>query len=270
MNIYVIAIDYYGHGFTSIPNKEISIFHVADDVKFLMDKLRIKKAIIGGWSRGGSITTAFYDSYPKNVLGLILEDGGSVAWDVNNHKESIDKLTKETAEYYKNKSSNNYSSEFDAYWAMYNNWGIKGKSNLKLKKEIFTCMARIKNESLSKWLINPGVEELTGENNAEQDLANINRPFAAKNLFGASTHLLYPKIVYRNLDVPMLIFDPLSKNDWFDFEIENTKLKAAHPKLITHKIYKNTWHGVKDENPAQFIKDIRAFLNIVKTFNKLN
>ncbi|NHQ68944.1 alpha/beta fold hydrolase, partial [Elizabethkingia miricola] len=81
LNLHVIAVDYFGHGFTSIPQKDVSIYDVADDIKFLLDKLKIKKAIIGGWSRGGSISTAFYNAYPELVQALILEDGGSVAWD---------------------------------------------------------------------------------------------------------------------------------------------------------------------------------------------
>src|SRR5690606_39191167 len=44
---YVIAIDYYGHGQTPIPDHEVSLYHVADDIKFLMDKLSISKAFIG-------------------------------------------------------------------------------------------------------------------------------------------------------------------------------------------------------------------------------
>ena len=46
-NYYIIAIDYYGHGQTAIPDHEVSLYHVADDIKFLMDKLNIKKSVIG-------------------------------------------------------------------------------------------------------------------------------------------------------------------------------------------------------------------------------
>jgi pimeloyl-ACP methyl ester carboxylesterase len=270
LGFYVIAIDYYGHGFTPLPAKEVTLYHVADDIKFLLDNLKIKKAVIGGWSRGGSISTAFYDAYPNTVLGLILEDGGSVAWDVNNHKETIDSLTKETIENYKYRGTQPaYASAFDAYWTMYNYWGIKGKTGLKLKKEIFTCIGRIKKDAGEKYNINPGVNDFTCENSAEQELAVINRPFAANSLFGASTHLLYPKIIYRNLRVPMLIFDPISKDDWFDFVEENKKLQQSHPKLITHKVYEKTWHGVKDERPNEVIADIKVFLNQVKLFHKI-
>lgn len=37
-------------------------------------------------------------------------------------------------------------------------------------------------------------------------------------------------------------------------------LTNTHQQYITHKIYKDTWHGVKDERPTEVIKDIKAFL----------
>ncbi|MBP8033045.1 MAG: alpha/beta hydrolase [Bacteroidia bacterium] len=260
MNLHVIAVDYYGHGFTSIPKKDVSIYDVADDIKFLLDKLKIKRAIIGGWSRGGTISTAFYDAYPEMVQALILEDGGSVAWDYSVKPSNIEKDITETKQYYTNKTALVFDTEFDAYWYMYNNWGIKGKQNEKLKKEIFTSYARIKKNENGKFEINPKVEELTGENTAEENIAIIYTPFSAKYSFGASTHQLNPEIIYRNLKVPMLIFDPISKNDWFDFKDENMALAQTHPSFIIHKIYEKTWHGVKDERPKEVIEDIKTFL----------
>jgi pimeloyl-ACP methyl ester carboxylesterase len=264
IGFYVVAIDYYGHGFTPIPKKPVSLYHVADDMAYLMDKLKIKKAVIGGWSRGGSIATAFYDAYPERTLALILEDGGSVAWNVNNHKKPIDSLTAKTIESYKNRQDPTYNTDFETYWAIYNYWGFKWKTGLKLKKEVFTTIAAIKQDKNKRFVHNPGIQDLVCEHTADQNLRAMLRPFAANNLFGASTQLLYPKIIYRNLHVPLLIFDPLSKDDWFDFEAENTALQAEHPNFITHKIYKATWHGVKDERPSEYLKDIALFLKKVK------
>jgi len=261
MNLHVIAIDYYGHGFTPIPQKDVSIYDVADDIKFLLDKLKIKKAIIGGWSRGGTISTAFYDAYPQMVQALILEDGGSVAWDFNVKSTDIEKDIVDIKQYYHNKKELIFDTEFEAYWYMYNNWGIKGKQGEKLKKEIFTSYARIKKNENGKFEINPRAEELTGENNAEENIAIIYTPFTAKYSFGASTHQLNPKIIYRNLTIPMLIFDPISKNDWFDFKDENAALAQKHPSFIIHKVYEKTWHGVKDERPNDVLNDIKVFLN---------
>ena len=82
---YLIALDYYGHGKTPLPDHEVSVYHSADDILVLMDSLNIKKAIIGGFSRGGFIAAAFYQSYPERVKALILEDGGSVAFNTYYH-----------------------------------------------------------------------------------------------------------------------------------------------------------------------------------------
>ena len=258
---YVISIDYYGHGFTPIPDKEVSLYHVADDIKFLLDNLNIKKTVIGGWSRGGSVATAFYDAYPERVLGLILEDGGSVAWATNDHKESMDSITvkrsKEFAEYGAFDKMT-FVSEFKAS----KQWVDSDAYN---QKHIFQTLASVKKNATGSWSLNPGLTELCGENSAEEFLTLMYRPFASTRLFGISTVLLNPKLIYRNLDVPMLILDPVSDNDQFAFEKENAKLQQAHPKMITHKVYKETSHALKYEHPDGFLTDVASLLSRVKT-----
>jgi pimeloyl-ACP methyl ester carboxylesterase len=82
-----------------------------------MDQLKIKKAVIGGWSRGGYISTAFYDTYPERVLGLILEDGGSVAMNTYYHKMEPAKLDSTLMMIERvNFPDVVYNSEFDAYY----------------------------------------------------------------------------------------------------------------------------------------------------------
>lgn len=258
---YLIAIDFYGHGLTNIPAKEVSLYHVADDIKFLMDDLKIKKAIIGGFSRGGSITTAFYDSYPDKVKALVLEDGGSVAWDVNGHKKPSEEMANEFINNYRSRSpAPEYDSELEAFTRLYGNNGKKPD----FRRIAFTFLNRLKLNGNGKWQMNPGVDDLVCERTAEQLIAAVHRPYAANNMFGASTHLIYPKMIYRNLDVPMLIFDPVSDNDWFDFEKENALLQQSHPDLIVHKIYKNTGHAVKMDRPHEFITDMAAFMKTIK------
>ena len=194
------------------------------------------------------------------MQALILEDGGSVAWDFNEKAANIVKSIEEANQYYANKKPLIFDSEFDAYWYIYNNWGVKGKQDKKLKKEIFTSYARIKKNNQNKFEINPGAEELTGENSAEENISIIYTPFTSKTAFGASTHQLNPKIIYRNLDKPMLIFDPINSQDWFDFKAENEKLTNEHKPYITHKVYEKTWHGVKDERPKEVLNDLKLFL----------
>lgn len=260
MGCYVISIDYYGHGFTPIPEKEVSLYHVADDIKMLLDHLKIKKAVIGGWSRGGSIATAFYDAYPDRVLGIILEDGGSAAWASNEHKESIDsvtvRFTKLFAEYEAFQKMT-FESEFKAskLWA---------EGDAYNQQHIFQLLASVKKNAAGKWVFNPGLTELCGENSVEEFLILMYRPFASSKLFGISTNSVNPKIIYRNLNVPILILDPVSDKDQFAFEEENAKLQKTHPNLITHKVYKGTSHGLKYERPDAFLKDVVSFLSQVK------
>jgi len=252
---YVIAIDYYGHGQTPIPSFEVSLYHIADDIKFLMDELKIKKAVIGGWSRGGYISTAFYDAYPEQVLGLILEDGGSVAMNAWYHKmkpEQLDStLLKIAASDFPDAV---YGTEFDAYYDLYDS-DESGNQ--------FHLLSQIKKNNQGKWSIYSGVMKLFNMQSGAQWTNNVLRPTLSP-LFAESMSVLEPKIVYRNLNVPVLILDPISENDFMPFTEENKALKQKHPAYITHKIYKDTGHNIHYENPKMFVHDVVDFLNTIK------
>lgn len=253
----MISIDYYGHGFTPIPDKEVSIYHVADDIKFLLDHLKIKKAILGGWSRGGTVATAFYDAYPDRVSGLILEDGGSAPWPGNDHKKPMEAFTAETTkmfEEYGAIQTQTFGNEFEAAKA----WAGGGSPD---QNAVFGSLAAVKKMADGKYVFNPCVDELCGATSAQSFLTLVYRPFASDKLFGVSTGLMYPRVIYRNLDVPMLILDPVSEKDFFVFEEENRKLQQEHSDLITHKIYKETSHALKYERPDAFLKDVTSFLS---------
>lgn len=255
---YVIAVDYYGHGFTPIPDKEVSLYNVADDVKFLLDKLKINKAVFGGWSRGGCVVTAFYDAYPDYVSGLILEDGGSVAAATTDSKLSMDSFS---AKYRKNIEdatkflSQEFESEFDA---------VKGACGFEKKEDVFWALSAVKKNSAGKYVFSPGVSELIGISSFDEYLTIFYRPFASNKLFGSSYIILSPNIIYRNLNVPMLILDPVSENDEYKVEEENAKLQKSHPNFVVHSIYKNTSHSLKSERPNEFLKDVISFLSKVK------
>jgi pimeloyl-ACP methyl ester carboxylesterase len=252
---YIIAIDYYGHGLTKIPKHEVSLYHVADDINELLKLKKIKKAIIGGWSRGGIIATAFYDAYPDKVLGLILEDGGSVSTNTHYHKLSSNDLEKRVKDIFKDwQSYPELDNEYEAYKSFYD-YSRSGTQ--------FELLAWLIMSDNGKWSIGTGVEKLFNMSNEKEFVDNILRPTQA-NLFGESMAIIEPKIVYRNLKVPMLILDPISNEDVFPYENENRQLKNQHPTLITHKIYENTGHNVHYEKPTMFVKDLGAFLKIVK------
>jgi len=254
---YIIAIDYYGHGKTPFPTSEVSIFNVADDIYFLLNKLNIKKTIIGGWSRGGSIATAFYDAYPAMVSGIVLEDGGSVGWlrpyNKMEQKDMLSKLAADAEKYGPILSQKMYSSLFEAF--------CEYQSDGKISLHNFHSL---NNSSTGQWAINPGLDTWLGEDSWELVSKYILRPTEAP-LFEYSTTGLEPKIVYRNLKVPLLIFDPIDSTDVFkDFEEDNSLLKQQHSKWITHLVYENTGHGVKYQHPERFYKDLILFLDRIK------
>lgn len=252
---YLIAIDYYGHGLTQIPNHEVSLYHVADDINELMEAKKIKKAIIGGWSRGGFIATAFYDTYPDKVLGLILEDGGSVSTNTFYHKLSPNELDERIKNIFKDRITySKFNSEYEAYKSYYD------YSSGGTQFELLAWLTKDENE---KWSIGIGVEKLFNMSSEKEFLDNILRP-TQSNLFGESMAIIEPKIVYRNLKVPMLILDPISDQDIFPYENENRLLKNMHPTLVTHKIYENTGHNIHYEKPAMFVKDLAVFLQTVR------
>lgn len=257
---YVIAIDYYSHGQTAVPSHAVSLYHVADDIVVLMDQLKIQKAIIGGWSRGGFISTAFYDAYPERVLGLILEDGGSVNMNTYYHKMEPQKLESTLKKIERDwPADTSYAREFDAYYA---NYDLSGTGNQ------FPLLAWITKNAEGRWAVGPGILNLFNMSTAEQWSTNILRPTRAP-LFAESMAILEPKIVYRNLRVPLLILDPVSKDDFMPFEEENTALQKQHTAFIIHKIYENTGHNIHYERPKQFVADLAYFLKKIKTHNNI-
>lgn len=257
---YVIGIDYYGHGQTPLPKHPVSLYHIADDIKFLMDKLKIEKAVIGGWSRGGAVSTAFYDAYPEKVLGLILEDGGSVSINTDYHKMENEKL-KTTLQQIEKEfpgQDTSYATEFDAYRGIYDTTENGNQ---------FQSFAWIQKNASGRYAVCPGVLELFNMKTAAQWSNNILRP-TQSTLFAESFSILEPKIIYRNLQVPMLILDPIIADDFMKFEDLNASLKNAHPELIDHIIYQNTGHNIHYEKPKEFVKDLSSFLAKVKQHNK--
>lgn len=76
----VVTLDLQGFGQASpADGQAITMTQYADQVKQVLDKLHIKKAIIGGESMGGYVSLAFYAKYPDSVSGLILSDTQAIA-----------------------------------------------------------------------------------------------------------------------------------------------------------------------------------------------
>lgn len=251
---YLIAIDYYGHGKTPLPDHEVSVYHTADDMRVLMDTLQIRKAVIGGFSRGGFIAAAFYQSYPERVKALILEDGGSVAFNTYHHSLTGQQLNQKikasqpSAEALKIYEGY-YASEIEAYQSLYD--ATAGGTQ-------FEILSIVKPKG-SQWITYAGLSEFFGMNGEDQFRRLILKPNSLP-LYAASVTMVQPRIIFRNLAVPMLILDPVSADDPMPFEKDNIALAAKFPQLITRIEYPGVVHNIHYAQPGKFIKDIIAFL----------
>lgn len=253
LNLYVISIDYYGHGQTPMPKTEKSIYHIADDIKFLMDNLSISKAIIGGWSRGGYVATAFYDAYPENVLGIMLVDGGSANALVPRYQMDRDTLR---AKYKDAQVPEDllltYDSKFEAFCA------LADTTNLESQAWILDGLKIGLN---GKWGYTSDVWKSVANESVQSMLSAVESPTLAP-LMASSTYLMEPLVIYRNLDVPLVIIDPITDNDtWQNYTPENSKLKNLHPELVNHRIYEETQHHAHFERPDQFLIDLKMLIN---------
>ncbi|WP_066176065.1 alpha/beta fold hydrolase [Bacillus marinisedimentorum] len=73
----VILYDLLGHGQSRMPAKQVTITSLADNVIDVLDELEIEKAVLCGYSSGGSIAMETELRHPDRVQGVILCGGFS-------------------------------------------------------------------------------------------------------------------------------------------------------------------------------------------------
>ncbi len=69
----VIIWDYRGHGESETPKKldNTSVFALVEDCKAVLDHLKVKKAVLVGFSMGTQVILEMYRKYPRYIMGLI-------------------------------------------------------------------------------------------------------------------------------------------------------------------------------------------------------
>jgi 3-oxoadipate enol-lactonase len=70
----VITMDLRGHGDTDAPLWRYTMEQFADDVKGLLDHLKLSEPVLCGLSMGGYVALAFYRRHGDRVRGLVLAD----------------------------------------------------------------------------------------------------------------------------------------------------------------------------------------------------
>lgn len=78
----IIVFDMRGHGKSGLGSKDFSISLLAKDLHLLMRALEIEKAVLVGYSSGGSVAQEFCIEHQEKVAGLILCGGFSEVSDV--------------------------------------------------------------------------------------------------------------------------------------------------------------------------------------------
>lgn len=251
----VIAIDYRGHGKTQITDFETSLYDVADDIAGLLDHLHISAAIIGGWSKGGFIATAFYDEYPERTLGLLLEDGGS--WSIQKmederpYSEEEHMARRKRVEKHQNTE---YSTRFDMFRSQ-----VGTSVDLYSVEMAANYLSHQLLKENGKWGYHVDSKLIHG------DLSGVEKRLPSRlPLMQWNQQAVIPGIIFRNLDVPIHILDPVIDNDTIPVSHQNKALKNQHPELIEHDIYDNTGHAVHLTRPDRFVKSAKALLTKVK------
>ncbi|MDR5659325.1 alpha/beta hydrolase [Serpentinicella sp. ANB-PHB4] len=73
----VYAVDLRGFGESTYNKPITNMKDFSDDLKLFVDKLKLKKFTLVGWSAGGAVTMQFAANYPKYVEKLILIESAS-------------------------------------------------------------------------------------------------------------------------------------------------------------------------------------------------
>ena len=254
MGLRVLAVEYYGHGKTGIPDHPVSVYHAADDVLALMDSLGIDKAMIGGFSRGGAITAAFYDEYPERVLGLAMVDGGSFSFIESYDSKTDEEIRVLFATFDLN--SPTYASEFDLFYE------VASRRQERTPDSFYALLAQMSQSDDGRWGRNRGLATWFNDDSPE-GLLYARRP-SLRAPFDHSAWVLMPTVIFRNLDLPVLVIDPVQENDQFPVTNQNKALQRLHPDLVDHQVWPNTSHLAIVERPEWFLRDLSRLVERVK------
>jgi pimeloyl-ACP methyl ester carboxylesterase len=248
---HVYAITYRGHGQTKVTDYQFSLSHIADDIAAMMDHLGIEKAVIGGLSLGGGVTTTFYENYPQRSLALVLEDGGADRMQIR-YEKSHDLLKKLTPSIAKRKAPS-VTDRFTGfqYTVRLFMHGWHGEFPAAIAPAFHSFIVSTDDGS---FVAHYQAEKLMGTG------AVINHPAESFKLplLAQSWRRIHPIITYRNLQVPMLIIDPTG--DAFNPTVDFEMLRDMHPKLIDVVEYPNTPHAAHPVRPEWFVRDMKKLL----------
>jgi len=257
---HVIAVSYRGHEKTQVLDYSFSLADIADDIAALLDQRGYSQAIIGGLSFGGGVTTTFYENYPERVMGLVLEDGGSVPV-LDMEEKDYRSLMEETG-------SNEippdlysidfkFSDPFLMFQLLYQTFCAKIGGTLPPGAEI-AIAGMIAQKKDGTWGLSFNGDKLMGGTYIPGQSGKL-------TILNQSWLRILPEVTYRKLSVPMLIIDPTGDDKQFGSRVPmNSRLTRLHPNLVKHVKYPDTPHEAHPVRPKWFVRDMVDLLHRVK------
>jgi pimeloyl-ACP methyl ester carboxylesterase len=246
-----------GQGRSQTERYDFTVFHIADDLAAMLDQLGIKAAVVGGSSKGGFVAAAMYDQYPEKVLGLLLHDGGSWSNQVMFDTHGTERLRRGPAGD-RGPPVIEGDSQLEVFQKLAGN-RITAARPIPAA-QVLERLVNINQRPNGRWAFMAGFREMMGS--WEGYVASATAPSKLPPL-QMSQHLLNPLIVFRNLNVPMMIIDPQDADtsaDELPVTDQNLRLQALHPNLVTHKIYPATVHAAYSQRPEWVIRDATELL----------
>jgi len=271
MGFEVYAPDCYYHGKSINEKKDVSIYHYADDISAMMKENKIEKAIIGGFSQGGFISTVFYDVYPEKVLGLVLLDGGTGSVQKVYMHENDEELNEwaEKIRGLKWPNEHLFSTEYEA-WLFFQNKYFKsnvGVINEDIDHNLLDMMSFGFMQQVDKqWALNYSIIKAFGPFSGMGQV--VKRPWEGSVFFWSAMGII-PSVIFRNLDIPLFIIDPQMEGKMPDYHLENKELASDYPELVVHSVYNHSGHAGHYFQPERFLADVEEFLGKVKAHHGL-
>jgi pimeloyl-ACP methyl ester carboxylesterase len=252
----VLAVDYRGHGQTRVKDVNFGMYHIADDLVGLLDSLRIRTAVFGGASKGGSVAAAVYDQHPSRVLGLLMADGGTWSLQYMYDRQTPEQISQSLSEPLPQIYG---ASEFEVFQKI-----VGAMSAEELEKRwksgwTFDMLRRIGPNMGGQWAFLPDFTQLMGEMGTA---TIITKPTTAPPLQW-SENAMIPRMMFRNLRVPMMILDTQSEHDAHPVTDQNLWLVKDHPEFVIHTVYPQTGHNILNDRPDWLVRDAIELLGVV-------
>ena len=252
----VLAVDVRGHGPTRVTDYDFGINHVADDLVGLLDSLRIPAAVFGGASLGAFHAAAVYDQYPTRVLGLLMADGGTFSPQWIYDRQTPEQIRRNLPDPLPPITG---ATELDVFLKLVSHIppdSLPGRTDW-----MFEMLMRIWPSNDGAWAFLAGMDRMTTW--GEALLPGLIHPTTLPPPLW-SLHAIIPRMVFRNLHVPMMILDPQDERDVFPVTDQNERLAKDHPDLVIHRIYRPGNHNILQATPDWFVRDAVALLDRVR------